>query len=129
MIHTATRPGFYVALLAGAVLVNAGGYLLSLWHDRTIFDEAVHLYTSFAVVAGIGRYTVGRAAFQGFSSRLWPLLIVGIALGVAWEVFEWAVGMIGSRRDTIMDLAMDTAGAAIASTLVRLVEKELRFQT
>jgi hypothetical protein len=91
------------------------------------FDEAVHLYTSFAVVAGIGRLAVGRRLLQGQLSRWWALLVVGIGLGLAWEVFEWAIGIIGSRRDTIIDLLMDTAGAAVASALVQLVEKEAQF--
>jgi hypothetical protein len=107
--------------------VNAAGYLLTLWHDKTIFDEAVHLYTSFAVVAGIGRLAVGKRLLQGQLSRWWALLVVGIGLGLAWEVFEWAIGIIGSRRDTIIDLLMDTAGAAVVSALVQLVEKEAQF--
>lgn len=98
--------------------------MLALWHDETIFDEAVHLYTSFAVVAGTGRIAVAIRGFGVTSSHWWALLVFGIGVGLAWEAFEWAVGIIGSRHDTIVDLLMDAAGATIATALVRLVGME-----
>lgn len=60
LIRIASSPAFYVALLAAALLVNAAGYLFALWHERTLFDEAAHLFTSFSLVAAIGRLARGR---------------------------------------------------------------------
>ncbi len=124
MIRILTTGWFYLALLAGAVLVNSGGYLLTLWHEETVFDEAVHFYTSFAVVAGIGRVAAGRRVFAGNASPWFVLLILGVVLGVLWELFEWAIGIIGSRRDTMIDLGMDVAGAALASALIAWLRRE-----
>lgn len=119
-----TSASLYVALLAGAALVNAAGYVLGLWHEETAFDEAVHLYTSFAVVAAIGRFAPGRWAFWGSPPRWWTLIVLGAALGLAWEAFEWVIGIVGSRRDTLIDLLMDVAGAAAAAVLLTIMADE-----
>lgn len=53
------------------------------------------------------------------------MLSVGVAAGAIWEVFEWGVDMMAStnvikgKNDTIWDVMMDTAGAALAALLVR----------
>ena len=113
--------GIYIALVVVAGAVNLVGYLLNLWHDETVFDEAVHLYTSFAVVAAIGRLALGSAALPDRLSRWWSLLIIAVLLGLAWEAFEWVIGIIGGGRDTIMDLVMDTVGGAIAAALIHTI--------
>lgn len=110
--------GFYAALVAVAVLVNASGYLLSLWHDETVFDEAVHFYTSFAMVAAIGWLALRGAASRRSPPSWWVLVPLGLLLGLAWEAVEWALGIIGTGRDTLMDLAMDAAGAGSAAALI-----------
>lgn len=104
-----------MGLLALAALINGAGYAFTLWHDRTAFDEAVHCYTSFAIVAAVGRYAFPR------SSSL-ALIIFGIAIGVGWEIFEWAIGIIGDPYDTMGDLLMDGLGAALAAALWRGIE-------
>ena len=48
---------------------------------------------------------------------------MGIAIGALWEVAEWRVGIvlstavIESLNDTIIDLIMDSLGAAIAALM------------
>ncbi|MDQ3481895.1 MAG: hypothetical protein M3448_00535 [Pseudomonadota bacterium] len=101
--------------------MNAAGYLLSLWHDETLFDEAVHFYTSFAVVAAIGWLALRGASPRRSPPTWWVLVAAGVLLGLAWEAFEWAIGIIGSGHDTMMDLAMDTAGAGAAAALLTYV--------
>lgn len=49
------------------------------------------------------------------------LLIIGLVLGFVWEGFEWVIGIIGDRHDTIVDLAMDGLGAILAALLLKLV--------
>lgn len=116
---------FYAALLIAAALVNAAGYLLTLWHDETMFDEAVHFYTSFAVVAAIGRAALASNRLRRSGPRWTALLVIGILLGLAWEAFEYMIGIIGSRQDTLMDLAMDLAGALLAAGLVSAVAERI----
>lgn len=112
------RYGFYWALLGLALLINAAGYGLTLWHDETVFDEVVHAFTSFACVAAIGRILVGRRAVQPSGKLMLLLLFLGICLGVVWEVFEWLIGIIGNRHDTLIDLAMDVIGTLVAALLI-----------
>ena len=117
---------FYLVLLAFAAMVNGAGYLLTLWHDETVFDEMVHFYTSFAAVAAIGRLALGKGWLQTTASRWTALLAAGIILGLGWEAFEYLVGIIGGRHDTLMDLAMDAAGAVLATSLINLVSGRLK---
>ena len=117
MLTALRKPSFYAALLALAALVNLAGYLFSLWHEETIFDEAVHAFTSFALVAAIGRARAARTR----TLSVWAQLGIALVLGVAWEVFEWMVGMIGTMRDTAIDLAMDAAGGLAAGWFVTAV--------
>lgn len=106
-------------LLMLAVAVNAGGYLLGLWHDETLFDEAVHAYTSFAVMAAVGTALVRRRLVRAFTNRIYlAFAAIGLLLGLLWEAVEWTMGIIGGRTDTLLDLSMDTVGALAAAALV-----------
>lgn len=111
--------GVYALLVALAVLLNAAGYLLSLWHEETAFDEAAHLFTSFAGMAALGRIAAATPAFGRSAPPLWVFIGVGLLLGIAWEGLEWLLGIIGSLRDTLIDLVMDGTGAAAAAALLR----------
>jgi hypothetical protein len=111
-------PIFYAVLLASAALVNAAGYLLGLWQEETSFDEAAHFYTSFCGVAALA-WGGGRTGLLRQPARWWVLLSIGLVLGIAWEAVEWLLGIIGGRRDTLIDLAMDAAGAMAAAPLGR----------
>lgn len=104
---------FRLALLAAA-LVNAVGYIFELWEPKGPFDELVHAFTSFAGCAGIAWLLLGRSDLVS-GRRPWALVgvtvAIGVVIGIAWELFEWAVGIIGARDDTISDLVMDAIGA------------------
>ena len=108
-------PRLFTLLFLVAGLVNAAGYALQLWQSPVWFDETVHFYTSFAVMAGLGWLALARTRLFG---RSVPFLLavtgLGLLLGILWEVFEWVVGIIGARGDTIVDLVMDTLGAVAA---------------
>lgn len=116
---TITRSwAFYAVLLALAALVNLLGYTLNLWHDRTVFDELVHAFTVFATVAALGNW-YARKHMPAANVNLAALMMcAGLVLGVAWEAFEWLIGIIGNRHDTMMDLVMDMLGALLAAALL-----------
>lgn len=116
-------PSFLIVL---AAIVNAGGWAWN-WYDQfTWFDEAVHAYTSFATMSAVAylaykrhwtRATPGNARFV-----LWTAL-VGLGLGVVWEIFESSFLNL-HFWDTIVDLIMDTIGAALAGWFVGWVVRE-----
>lgn len=110
-------PAIFSSLFVLAGLINAAGYAFNLWHNPVWFDELVHFYTSFTVVAAIGWLMFSRtgANAAGHSLRFVASVTgIGIVLGILWEVFEWAIGIIGTSADTVIDLVMDTLGAAAA---------------
>nr|WP_294171107.1 hypothetical protein [uncultured Sphingomonas sp.] len=99
--------------------MNTAGYLQALWHERTPFDETVHGFTAFAGMAAGGWFVLKQRPH--LSGLLWKAAATGLMIGVAWEGFEWAIGIMGDLRDTIIDLVMDTAGALAAAALLRRV--------
>lgn len=110
-------PAIFTFLFVSAGVINAAGYIFQLWKTPAWFDEAVHFYTSFTVVAAIGWLLLSgtRANAAGHPWRFTAAVTgVGVVLGILWEIFEWIVGIIGTPWDTIMDLIMDTLGAIAA---------------
>ena len=110
-------PAIFTLLFVTAGVINAAGYIFSLWKTPVWFDEAVHFYTSFTVAAAIGWLLLSRTSANaaGHPVRFTAAVAgLGLVLGIAWEIFEWIIGIIGTRQDTIMDLIMDTLGAIAA---------------
>lgn len=114
--------GFLLALAAG---VNGAGYTLNLWTEDTLFDEIVHAFTSFAGMSAIGWWLLQRDFAGPSQAALFAAVIgIGLTLGLVWEAFEWLIGIIGSRGDTLIDLAMDGLGAAAAAVLTCLLGRQ-----
>ncbi len=112
-------PSLFGLLLAIAAAVNGSGYALQLWHDETLFDEIVHFFTTFAGMMAIGWSLRCRDLLGRSPARLAiSVVAIGLALGVVWEIFEWAIGIIGRPRDTAIDLLMDGAGALVAAAIL-----------
>ena len=110
-------PTLFTLLFVVAALVNALGYVLTLWHEGTPFDEIVHGFTSFTVCAAAGWLLLGRTKLVsgGQTRRLVSAVAaIGLVLGLLWEAFEWMIGIIGGFEDTVVDLAMDMIGAIAA---------------
>lgn len=110
-------PSLFTLLFVIAGLVNALGYVLTLWHEATPFDEIVHAFTSFTLCAAAGWLLLSRTKLLSGNQNARLILAVaaiGLVLGLLWEAFEWMIGIIGSPRDTIMDLVMDMVGAIAA---------------
>ncbi|MDQ3074220.1 MAG: hypothetical protein M3Q88_01215 [Pseudomonadota bacterium] len=118
LIFRRTLPPLFGLLLIIAAVVNTAGYVFDLWRDRTMFDEIVHAFTTFAGLASAG-WLFLRQRPQAGDKLIWIAVGVGLAAGLAWEAFEYAIGMIGDLKDTIIDLVMDMIGAAAAGALVR----------
>jgi len=121
----AKLPIFFGLAIVVAAAVNAAGYVFTLWHEETAFDEIVHAYTGFAGMAAIGWGMIRARTFPGWSPGLLvaAMLGIGLVLGIAWEGFEALIGIVGSRKDTLIDLAMDMAGALVAALLLCRVRR------
>ena len=52
-----------------------------------------------------------------------------LAMGLLWEGFEWVIGIIGSPRDTAVDLAMDVLGGLLAAAFCIVVGRAVLSAT
>lgn len=119
----------FVLLFVIAGAVNAAGYVLSLWHETTPFDEIVHAFTSFSACAAAGWLILARTQMlqAGETGKVvLAVLAIGLVLGVLWELFEWAIGIIGGVEDTTADLLLDGLGAAAAGLFCAVVARRQR---
>lgn len=100
-----------------ATLLASPGYGLNYFYGVNPYDEIVHLLSGVlagAVFAALlladGRERSGKAmALAGIG--------FGLALGIGWELFEWAVGIIGDWQDTWTDMVLTGAGACAGALL------------
>lgn len=103
----------FVVVLAS--LCNAGGWAWEWYSQFVWFDEFIHTFTSFAVMAAISHFawTRGWNNFESGSGRfiLWAAA-VGLGLGILWEICE-SFFLSLTWWDTIVDLVVDTIGAAL----------------
>jgi hypothetical protein len=119
-------PELFVLLVVMAGVLNAAGYVLGLWNETTPFDEFVHLFTSFAGCAAVGWLILVRTQMVQAGQRgklVLVVLAIGIVLGLLWEVFEWAIGIIGGVEDTMIDLLMDSLGAVAAALFCAFIAR------
>lgn len=102
-----------------AALLSSPGYGLNWFYGANPYDEAVHLLSGAlagAVFAALlqadrRRRTAGRLAASGAA--------FGLGLGASWEIFEWAVDLIGHWTDTWTDVALTALGATLGAALAR----------
>lgn len=104
-------PSLFIFLLVLAALLNGAGGTFDWFNAYPWFDELVHVYTGFAGLSAIGylhalNVNPGRAQLVGWCAGM------GLALGIGWEMIEGLVGDLGFV-DTLSDLVLDTAGAAL----------------
>lgn len=111
-------PSLFTFLFTLAAAINALGYVLELWETPLWFDEVVHVFTPFALVAAIAWILLKRDDVNPSSNPVGYLLkivAIGLAIGLAWEGFEWVIGIVGTWSDTVIDLAMDGIGSVVAA--------------
>ena len=124
-------PSLFTLLFVAAALINALGYILTLWHEATMFDEAVHAFTSFTLCAAVGWLLLSRTKLIAPEEKVrlaLSVVAIGLVLGLLWEAFEWIIGIIGGPRDTIMDLVMDVLGAVVAGLFCAWAASDRRFR-
>jgi VanZ family protein len=119
--------------LAIAILVNIGGYGLNLYERFNWFDDVTHAYTSFAITLLLALLLYGDMLAGVRKSPILLILTVaslGVALGALWEIAEWGYDQmtptndILGKRDTMIDLILDTLGAVVAGFVsVEMVEE------
>lgn len=111
-------PKLFDFLFVVAALLNAGGWVWGLFYLPGPYDEITHAFTTFSVTLALSFLTYGALLTSFRSHRMLYVLAIasfGIAIGALWEITEWAIKVINSIDDTIVDLIMDTIGAVMAA--------------
>jgi hypothetical protein len=98
-----------------ATLVTCPGYGLNWFYGANPYDEAVHLLNGILAGAVFAGLLEADGGDRGVRRRGWLGLVFGVALAVGWEAFEWATGLIGGPLDTLSDILLTTAGAALGA--------------
>ena len=113
-------------LAAALAVANAAGYAFDLYARFWWFDRVLHAATIFALTYWSTVFVLRRVLTGVERHR--PLLAVtiacvGVAVGAWWEVAEWGFDrvapgdVIKGKYDTIIDLVVDTLGAALGAWL------------
>ncbi|SDC32629.1 hypothetical protein [Belnapia rosea] len=111
-------------LAATLLAANVAGYVFDLYAAFWWFDRLLHAATILALTFWLAVFFLGEGIREG-RTVLFVLLVAatGVALGALWEVAEWmfdhfASGdVIKGKDDTVIDIVMDTIGAAAAAAL------------
>lgn len=113
-------PPLFDCLFVWTAVVNAAGYAWDLYATIPPYDEIVHGTTIFAITL-TGGYLTYRSVAPAFARHRTLFMVAvtsfGIAVGALWEVFEWTFGFVGPIPDTMVDLILDSIGAAAAALL------------
>ena len=113
-------PSLISLLVVVAALINAVGWAWNIFNQVTFYDEFVHAFSSFAVVAALGYLAWTRGyldAKPGSAKFVLAVTVGGFVLGVLWEMVEMTFLDL-TWTDTLVDLLMDTIGAAVAAAFV-----------
>ncbi len=112
MLFDRRLPDVIVVMLVLAAFLNAYGWVFNWFHAVVAYDELVHAYTTGAVVLALALLLWRREMFPARTGAfVLATAALGLALGVAWEIVEMI--FINLRPfDTVVDLIMDTLGAA-----------------
>jgi uncharacterized membrane protein YjdF len=123
----AASPSGYATVWTILVLLgtaNMAGYSFDLYRQFWWFDRVLHCCTIFAITLWLSIIVFGRALRAEPSCQVLVFLLlasVGVAIGALWEVAEWGFDQIAAgdvikgKYDSILDIIMDTLGAALAS--------------
>jgi hypothetical protein len=97
----------------GALIVSPG-YGLSWFYGVNPFDEVVHFVNGALLGAVFAALLLADGVARSPAGLAWRGALFGLVLGVAWEIFEAATGLIGDFTDTWTDIVLGMAGAALA---------------
>ncbi|GGF76246.1 hypothetical protein GCM10011402_31260 [Paracoccus acridae] len=122
----ATSQGRKIAWSLAVLLLaaNVAGYALNLYAAAWWFDRVLHAATLFALTFWLALLVFAPVFLPGRTLLAAALVTsLGVAIGAWWEVAEWAFDLLSpgnvikGKNDTIIDIVMDTFGAALAAAL------------
>ena len=103
-----------------ATLISSPGYGLNWFYGQNPYDEAVHLLSGGLAGAVFLGLLLADEKPRPAQRLLLATTGFGLLLGVSWEVFEYATGLIGDWTDTWTDVLLTALGATGAAMVAAL---------
>lgn len=103
------------AVPALASLLSSPGYGLNWFYGANPYDEAVHLLSGVLLGAVLAALLLADGRPRGAGRMALLAGAGGLLLGIGWEAFEWATGLIGNWTDTWTDVALTAAGTVLGA--------------
>ncbi|MCB4822754.1 hypothetical protein [Roseicella aerolata] len=103
------------AVPALASLLSSPGYGLNWFYGANPYDETVHLLSGVLAGAVFAALLLADGRARGAFRLVLAGAGSGLVLGIGWELFEWATGLIGDWTDTWTDVALTAAGSALGA--------------
>lgn len=119
-VHTMRSPihfSFFGASLITLAVVHILATQFSLYWKYSWFDIPTHLLGGMVIVFGIFLVPLFGVRLHKRHYSFWYVLGYVLLIGIAWELFEMAIGMTRFEtnvvNDLLIDLAMDLVGGAL----------------
>lgn len=109
-----------------ATLLSCPGYGLGWFHGANPYDEAVHLLNGMLAGAVLHAWLALDGKPHTRRDLTWTATSAGLALSIAWELFEAATGLIGDALDTSTDILLTTGGVILGALSRRRVSARRR---
>ena len=112
---------FFSLFLSAAIAVVNTYAIERFWYWEYPWVDLPMHFAGGVLIGALSLWVAGRL---GRTLRAGGLFWIALAVGVAWEIFEYAVGAVAVSRDsysldTLIDLAMDVCGAFLPLLLSR----------
>lgn len=122
MIHHRGLFLVQILVLVALSMVHFSALAYSLYFYLPWFDILAHF------LGGLWVALMGAWLWLRFGAQptWWRLLLVTLAVGIAWEIFELVAGIPREANymlDTFIDLIMDFMGAAVAIMVVPTIRR------
>lgn len=125
-------PNLFDVLVATSALLNAFGFVFSLYKEIPFYDNVAHALTIFAVTLAFF-YLIYRDSFDTTRGVVMATAVFtfGVTIGALWEVMEWTAELVLDANvvfgldDTMTDLITNTVGA-LAAALIALIVRHHR---
>ncbi|MGG5819715.1 hypothetical protein [Falsiroseomonas sp. HW251] len=98
-----------------ATLLSSPGYGVNWFYGANPYDEIVHLLSGMLAGAVLGALVAADGRPRAAAGLVLIGAGAGLALGVGWEIVEWALSLIGDALDTASDIALTTSGVVIGT--------------
>lgn len=126
-------PNAFDALVAVAALLNAFGFVFSLYEKVPAYDNLAHAWTIFAITLAFHEL-VFHDAFDGTptATLLVSVFSFGTAVGAVWEIAEWTtevtfdIQVVFGLDDTATDLITNSSAALLAAVAGVLARSRVR---